>query len=501
MTAVSGYANRSMLTMQMLTQMRWQLDDLQRQLATGKRADTYGALGIGRTMDLEARMRLSRVETYETAISSVGLRVGIMNTALERLRTIGEDTRGDMRFPAEFELNGGTQTQQQQLANLRLDEALSLMNEKAGERYLFSGRATDSRATLTAKQVLDGDGARAGLKQVMAERLLADRGADGRGRIDAPSVTDDVVTLAEDAAHPFGFKLTTVTTDFGATITPTVGPPASFDIDLGGANPPEGGRVQVRLTLPDGSTADIELVATTEDPPPSGAFLIGANSDATAANIAGAIDTQILALGNTELVAASAVRAGEDFFAIDAGNPPQRVDGPPFETATAMRDATPTDTVRWYVGDDATDSARNTAIARVDEEITASYGVRANENGIRQVIQGLAVFSAMSFSESDPDARDRYFGVLRRVGNAFDGDNGTRKIETIQTELAGANLAASAAKERLQDKKPILQGIVDEIENISSEEVGVKLLALNTRMQATMQTTAILSQFTLLSYL
>jgi hypothetical protein len=93
MTAISGYANRSMLTMQMLTNMRWQLDDLQRQLATGKRADTYGALGIGRTMDLEARMRLSRVETYETAIYSVDLRVGIMNTALDRLRVIGEDTR------------------------------------------------------------------------------------------------------------------------------------------------------------------------------------------------------------------------------------------------------------------------------------------------------------------------------------------------------------------------------------------------------------------------
>ncbi|MCC6946264.1 MAG: flagellar biosynthesis protein FlgL [Bradyrhizobiaceae bacterium] len=500
MTSITGYTNRSTLTMQMLTQMRWQLDALQRQLATGKRADTYGELGVGRTMDLEARMRLSRLESYENAIYSVDLRVGIMNTALERLRAIGDETRADMRFPAVYKLLGN-QTQPQQLAVLRLDEAVSLLNEKAGERYLFSGRATDSRAAVSGTQILDGDGARAGLRQLMAERLLADRGADGRGRLDAPAVAGDVITLAESGAHPFGFKLASVTTDFGATVTPTAGPPASFDLDFGGNNPPDGGRVQVRLTLPDGSTSDLALTATTENPPPAGTFLIGADSDATAANLAAAIDAGILSLGTTELVAASAVRAGEDFFAIDANNPPQRVDGPPFDTATAMRDGTPADTVFWYTGEAATDSARGTAIARVDETITVSYGARANEDGIRQVVQSVAVFASMTFSESDPDGRDRYFALLQRLGSALDGGDAMKQIQAIQTDLAGASLAGNATKERLADKKPVLQGILDEIENISPEEVGVKLLAMNTRMQATMQTTALLSQFTLLSYL
>jgi len=500
MTSISGYVNRSTLTMQMLTQMRWQLDDLQRQLATGKRADTYGALGVGRTMDLEARMRLSRVQTYESSIASVDLRVGIMDTALEQLRKIGEETRSELRFPATYELLGN-QTQSQQLAAMNLDEALSLLNEKAGERYLFSGRATDSRATVTAQQLLNGDGARAGLKQIMAERLLADTGADGRGRLDVPAVNGDVVTLAEDGTHPFGFKLSSVTTDFGATVTPTAGPPASFDIDLGGNNPPLGGSIQVRLTLPDGSTSDIVLTATLESPPPPGTFRLGIDTDTTAANLAAAIDESVIALGRTELAAASAVRAGEDFFAFDADNPPQRVDGPPFDTATGLRDGTATDTVFWYTGEGAVDSARNTAIARVDETITVSYGARANEDGIRQVVQNVAVFASMTFSESDPDARDRYFALVQRIGNGLDADDATKQIEAIQTDIAGAQLAANAAKERLEDKKPVLQGIVDEIENISPEEVGVKLLALNTRMQATMQTTAILSQFTLLSYL
>ena len=125
MTGISGYTNRTTLQMTMLADMRWQIDDLQRQLATGKRADTYAGLGIGRTLDLEARMRLSRIESYTNSIDQVGLRVDIMNTALERLRTVGQDIRSDVAFPIEYELIGNGQTQAQSLAAMRLDAALA----------------------------------------------------------------------------------------------------------------------------------------------------------------------------------------------------------------------------------------------------------------------------------------------------------------------------------------------------------------------------------------
>jgi flagellar hook-associated protein 3 FlgL len=354
MTGVPSYVNRSTMTMQMLTQMRWQVDELQRQLATGKRADTYAGLGIGRTLNLEARMRLSRLETYETAISTVNMRVNIMNTALDRIRTvIGQDMRSDVRFPIEYELTGGGQTNAQKLAAMRLDEALNLLNERVGDRYLFSGAAADTRPTASMQQILDGDGAQAGLRQVTAERLLADSGADGRGRLEAPVAAGTVVTLAEDGAHPFGLKLAAVTTDFGAAVMQTAAAPASFDIDLNGVNPAEGARIQVRLTLPDGTSVNLELTATTDDPPPVGRFHIGLDETETAQNLANAIDLEIQRVGRSDLVAASAFQAGEDFFNIDADNPPQRIDGPPFESATAMRDGTPADTVFWYRGEGA----------------------------------------------------------------------------------------------------------------------------------------------------
>lgn len=501
MTSIFASGSRPMLYSQMLVQMRTQLDELQRQLATGKRAESYGGLGIGRSLDLEARTRLARIDTYETTIFNVDLRVRLINTSLERLRAIGQETRADTRFSLTYQLVGGGQTAAQRASTLRLDEALSLLNEKAGDRYLFSGRATDRAATDTAKHILDGDGSKAGLRQVMAERLLADQGADQRGRLLAPAAALSVVTLEENGVHPFGFKLASATSDFGATISGPAGLPPALTIDLGATNPPEGGRLSIRLTLPDGSTHDIELAATATVPPPKGTFAIGATVDDTAQNLATAVDAEIQRLARTELAAASAIQASQDFFAIDAGNPPQRVAGPPFDTATALVDATANNTVRWYVGDDATDNARTTAIARVDDTITVAYGVRGNEEALRRVIQHTAAFAAMTFSETDANARERYFALARRVGAALDLPDGVQRIEAIQTEIAGANFSAAASKSRLADKRPVLQGLIDEIENVSPEEVGVKLLALNTRMQATLQTTALLSRFTLLDFI
>lgn len=503
MTSIVGFGNRSTIQSQTLTSMRAQLDDLQRQLATGKKSETYAGLGIGRGLDLEVRARLSRIDNFQTSIFNVNLRVNLMNTALERIRTVGADMRAETRFPLSYELVGGGQTAAQRTSTLRLDEVLSLLNEKAGDRYLFSGRATDKAATETVANILNGDGARAGFKQVMAERLQADQGADQRGRLLAPTAAAGVVTLSHDgtANHPFGFKIASVTTDFGATVTNNAGPPVEYDIDLTGGNPVQNNRVSIQLNQPDGTSVQIELTATTQDPPPSGSFLIGADPTATAANLATAIDARIQTLAKTELAAASAARAAEDFFAIGAGDPPQRVDGPPFDTATAMIDGTASNTVTWYTGDDATDNPRNTALARVDDTITVAYGVRANEEGLRQLVQNIAVFSSMTFSESDPDARARYFAVAQKVGAGLDANSGLSKIEGIQTEIAGAKLAADAAKQRLDDKKPVLQGIIDDIENISPEEVGTMMLTMSTRLQATLQTTAMLSRFSLINFM
>ena len=56
---ISGIGSRSALGVQTLVDMRRQLDELQRQLATGKKSETYAGLGLDRGLAVGLRSRLS----------------------------------------------------------------------------------------------------------------------------------------------------------------------------------------------------------------------------------------------------------------------------------------------------------------------------------------------------------------------------------------------------------------------------------------------------------
>jgi flagellin-like hook-associated protein FlgL len=502
MSTITGLTSSAVIKAQQLVLMQQQLSDLSLQLSTGKKSQTYGGLGIDRGFDVNLRGNLSRLDAYEASVSTVNTRVQLQNLSLDRLNTIRQNTQSQMVAPQSFTLIANGQTNAQIQAKDSLDESLSLLNQQAGNTYLFSGNATDTPATDTVDHILNGNGTAAGLKQVIFERLQADQGFDGRGRLDAPTAVGDVVTLAEDGTHPFGFKLAGASTSVvGAIVSGPAGVPPSLSIDFGGTNPPDGATVQVQFTLPDGTSSTISLTASSIVPTPDGSFAIGANAAATAANLAGVLDTKIQALAKTDLAAASAVAASDNFFNTDASNPAQRVNGPPFDTATSLQNATATDTVKWYTGDDATNDPRATMSARVDDAITVSYGIRGNEEALRTTVQNFATLAAVSFSGSDPSANDRYNALTQRIGTNLAPSSTVQQISAIQTQIAGANLAANAAKTRIDDKKALLQGVLGGIENVNPNEVGVQLLALQTQLQASLQVTSMLSKLSLVNFM
>jgi hypothetical protein len=206
-------------------------------------------------------------------------------------------------------------------------------------------------------------------------------------------------------------------------------------------------------------------------------------------------------LANTQLVAASAVQAGNDFFNTDASHPPQRVDGPPFDTATAMIDGTAANTVAWYTGDNATDDPRSTALARADQSLVVSYGARANEQGLRVAVQSLAVFAAAQFSVSDPNGEAQYSALKQRVATALVGGPNQQAVSDIEGQLAGAQVALNDAKDRHQQTNTTLQDLLQSVEGAPTEQVATQLLALQTSLQATLQTTAMLLKTNILQYL
>ncbi len=57
------------------------------------------------------------------------------------------------------------------------------------------------------------------------------------------------------------------------------------------------------------------------------------------------------------------------------------------------------------------------------------------------------------------------------------------------------------ATARQKQTGAMLQGIIDQAESVSSDQVASQILALQTSLQASYQTTAMLSQLTLTKYL
>ena len=91
--------------------------------------------------------------------------------------------------------------------------------------------------------------------------------------------------------------------------------------------------------------------------------------------------------------------------------------------------------------------------------------------------------------------------MTARVSEKLGFGGSVQKPAEIITEFGSAQTSLARAKERHDSTKNYLTTTLSGIENVTTEEVAVQILALQTRLQASYQTTSILSQLTLTNYL
>jgi flagellar hook-associated protein 3 FlgL len=501
--AISGIGAGVSPLLQSVLNIDNQLQDLQRQLATGEKSETFAGLGAQGGVTVALNAQLSAIGGYDDTIATAGTNISLAQTALSQIASVATTVKSSAIIP-NFSIDSTGQTAAQESAVDQLDQVLGALNTQGGSGYLFSGTGVDQPPVDTTDHILNGNGAQAGLKQVIAERNQADLGSNGLGRLVVSSASPTAVSLSEDVSgSPFGFKLTGVNSSLtGATATGPSGSPAGISVDLGVTNPTAGDSITYTFALPDGSTENLTLQATTTTPPGTNQFTIGATPTATAANLQAALTTGIGQLAQTSLSAASAMAAANDFFNTDSTHPPQRVAGPPFASATSLTAGTATNTVSWYLGQDGPASARSTATARIDPSLTVSYGLRANEDGIRWTLQNVAVLAATSYSASDPNAPGSYSALNRRVNEALTAPPvGQQTVQDIQTSLATAQTAMTDATSRHQQTQLTLTNMLQNIEGVSNDQVGAQILSLQTSLSASLSTTARLAQMSLLNFL
>ncbi len=311
----------------------------------------------------------------------------------------------------------------------------------------------------------------------------------------------DIVAIKEDGAHPFGFKLSTLSsTSSAVSLTSPNGTPSSLEVQFTGTLT-SGETINIGLTLPDGESHTIEFKAVSGVPSAAGEFQIDADVNITAANFSQAINDELLRLKNTILEASSTYAAADNFFNAQ-GDDIMRVDGPPFDSATALIAATPANTVDWYVGEDSA-NARQSVRGRVDESTTVNYGVQANETGILDLVRALAALSVEDYPAGDSSANDRFNEMTSKQLTRLAESNNSKagSIELISLELGIAKATSGNAKERHVNYQVQLANMLAEIEEAPIEEVAMELLSLQTRLQASYQTMSVVSQLTLVNFI
>lgn len=492
-----------------LVGMRAQLADLQRQLATGKRAETFGGLGLARGASLDLRAKLSSIEGHQRTIEDVGLRMKFMDASLSAVGKGVQETRRESLATAFTPgADGRTLIQSSSAERLRL--AVDALNVEVGGRHLFSGRSTDVRPVESYDVLMNGDGAKAGLSRLIAERTGADLGTGGLGRLSTPSVTGSTVAVGRDTTNAgamFGFDIAGVSSTFSnATLTGPSG--ANGDVSVAFTGQPEAGQsVSLVLDLPDGTKATVTLTARAVADPaslPQGEFAIGATPADTAGSLAVAMKGALGREAGTSLKASAAIVAAKDFFAGSSSAPPLRVQpvgGSP-GAATDYLAGAAADTVIWYKGDDdPAVSARLTAPARIADNHVVPVGARANEAGLAQGLATFGALAAIDLAPADPLARARNDAIQSRVRTELSAPGGMQRVEDIQIELATANTAIAASKERHRAAAGVIKDSLQGIETPSNEELAASIMSLQTRLEASYETTGILSKLSLSQYI
>src|SRR5712691_13052120 len=101
--SVSGVGSTSTLTVQALVDMRARLTDLQRQLGTGKKSETYAGVGLDRGLAVGLRTQLSAMASYDDTITTVGVPLQIAQTALAGIDNISRSVKSATQL-APYEL-------------------------------------------------------------------------------------------------------------------------------------------------------------------------------------------------------------------------------------------------------------------------------------------------------------------------------------------------------------------------------------------------------------
>jgi flagellin-like hook-associated protein FlgL len=111
--------------------------------------------------------------------------------------------------------------------------------------------------------------------------------------------------------------------------------------------------------------------------------------------------------------------------------------------------------------------------------------------------------SVETYPDGDANAMGRFDAMVQRQATELSESHNSERgsIEVLTMELAVAQISNNNSAERHTNYKAQLDNLLSDIETVSKEDVAMEILALQTRLQASYQATAMVSQLSLVNFL
>src|SRR5262249_8427200 len=85
--SIQGISGISAQMIGNLVDLNNQLDDLQQELGTGQKSQTYAGLGVQRGLTVGLQQQLSAMDGFDNTITTVGTQLSVAQTALQGIAT------------------------------------------------------------------------------------------------------------------------------------------------------------------------------------------------------------------------------------------------------------------------------------------------------------------------------------------------------------------------------------------------------------------------------
>jgi flagellin-like hook-associated protein FlgL len=137
--------------------LRERMAQLGEQISTGRKGNSYAALGTEAPKSMDFRAEIGRRETYQEMIDQVLSKVQVTQNVLDRLGSIAEKFRA-----SAVKLSGVVRSEEIQIqsdqAKAALVEVANLLNERYGGEYLFGGSDTHNPPIPDADSIVSKPG-------------------------------------------------------------------------------------------------------------------------------------------------------------------------------------------------------------------------------------------------------------------------------------------------------------------------------------------------------